>query len=89
MLKFTDSSFNFDLLRLQVQNYACQGCSNCADLSTYDLRTRQGMLNYLIIKRTCHLTKIETRIAQLNTQKEKIKGEIKNYQQILENYRNW
>ena len=74
---------NLDLLRLQVQNYACQGCANCSSISV-DLRSKQGVLTYLILKRTCFLTKLETKIEQLKTQKEKIEGEIKEYQGVLE-----
>ncbi len=75
---------NLELLRLQVQNYACRGCSNCSQSLQQDLRTRSGILNYLITKRTCFLTKLETRIQQLNTQKEKIVEEIKDYQAVLQ-----
>ena len=77
------STPNFDLLRSQVQNYACLGCSNCSQLSNYDLRTKPGILNYLITKRSCYLTKLETRLSQLTTQKEKIKEEIEGYQRFL------
>lgn len=77
------STPNFDLFRSQVQNYACLGCSNCSTLSNYDLRTRQGILNYLIAKRECYLTKLETRISQLSIQKEKVEGEIRSYKEFL------
>jgi hypothetical protein len=73
---------NLDFLRLQVQNYACQGCPNCSQIST-DLRSKQGILTYLIIKRTCFLTKLETKIEQLKTQKEKVEGEIRGYREVL------
>ena len=79
-------SANLELLRLQVQNYACRGCSNCSQSLQQDLRTRSGILNYLITKRSCFLTKLETRIQQLNTQKEKIVEEIKGYQAVLQTW---
>lgn len=74
---------NLDTLRLQVQNYACLGCSNCSALTNQDLRSKRGVLIYLVAKRSCYLGKLEKRINQLMEQKEKVKGEIESYQEVL------
>jgi hypothetical protein len=83
-MKINLQNSNLELLKLQVQNYTCQGCSNCSQTSQPDLRSKSGILTYLILKRTCFLIKIETRIEQLKVQKEKLEGEIRGYREVLE-----
>lgn len=77
------STSNFEILKIQVQNYSCLGCSKCTQLTNYDLRTKEGILNFLITKRTCFVNKLETRIENLSKQKEKVKVEIESYQELL------
>lgn len=77
------SNPNLELLKIQVQNYSCFGCSSCSKLTNYDLRTKSGIINYLIAKRNCYLTKLETKIGNLNAKKEQVKAEIASYQDFL------
>ena len=74
---------DLDLFRLQVQNYACLGCSSCSALTNSDLRTKQGIFTYLVAKRNCYLGKLEKKISKLVEQKEKVKREIGEYQEVL------
>ena len=73
-----------DIEKIKIQNYACQGCSNCSTLQEIDLRTSQGVFSYLIKKRSCYLNRIQDKIKNLQAKKEKVKTEIKQYQQQLE-----
>ena len=83
MVKINLQNSNLEILRLQVQNYTCQGCPNCSQ-NKPDLRSKQGILTYLILKRTCFLIKLETRMEQLKEKKEQLEGEIRGYQEFLE-----
>ncbi|MCE8163097.1 MAG: hypothetical protein I3274_02665 [Candidatus Moeniiplasma glomeromycotorum] len=78
-----DLETDLDLFRLQVQNFACLGCSNCSTLPKQDLRSKQGILTYLISKRSCYLGKLEKKISKLIEQKERVKGEIESYREVL------
>jgi len=72
-----------DIEKIKIQNYACQGCSNCSSLKEIDLRTRQGVFTYLIKKRSCYLNRIQDKIKNLQAKEETVKAEIKQYQQQL------
>jgi response regulator of citrate/malate metabolism len=73
-----------DIEKIKIQNYACQGCSNCSSLKSLDLRTRQGVFTYLIKKRSCYLNRIQDKISRLQTKEEAVKVEISEYQEQLE-----
>jgi len=73
-----------DIEKIKIQNYACQGCANCSSLKEIDLRTRQGVFNYLIKKRSCYLNRIQDKIKNLQAKEEIVKAEIRQYQQQLE-----
>jgi len=72
-----------DIEKIKIQNYACQGCSNCSSLQAIDLRTRQGVFTYLIKKRSCYLSRLQSKITTLQAKVEAVKLEIKQYQQQL------
>ena len=72
-----------DIEKIKIQNYACRGCSNCSQLKTVDLRTRQGVFTYLIKKRSCYLNRLEDKISKLQTKTETVKKEIGEYQGAL------
>jgi len=73
-----------DIEKIKIQNYACQGCSNCSALKEIDLRTRQGVFTYLIKKRSCYLSRLQSKISTLQTKAEAVKLEISQYQYQLE-----
>jgi hypothetical protein len=73
-----------DIEKIKIQNYACQGCSNCTSLKALDLRTRTGIFTYLIKKRSCYLSKLEDKISKLQVKVETVKVEIREYQEQLE-----
>jgi response regulator of citrate/malate metabolism len=74
-----------DIEKIKIQNYACQGCSNCSSLKEIDLRTRQGVFTYLIKKRSCYLTRLQSKILSLQEKVKVVEKEIKQYQEALEN----
>jgi response regulator of citrate/malate metabolism len=73
-----------DIEKIQIQNYACQGCSNCLQLKTLDLRTRPGIFTYLIKKRSCYLNRLQDKIKRLQEKEQAVKTEIKQYQEQLD-----
>lgn len=73
-----------DIEKIKIQNYACQGCSNCSALKEIDLRTRQGVFTYLIKKRNCYLRRLESKITTLQAKVKIVEKEISQYQQQLE-----
>jgi len=73
-----------DLEKIKIQNYACQGCANCSQLKSLDLRTRQGIFTYLIQKRSCYLHRIQDKIKRLQEKEATVKKEINQYQSQLE-----
>jgi hypothetical protein len=73
-----------DIEKIKIQNYACQGCSDCSFLKQIDLRTRQGVFTYLIKKRSCYLSRIQDKIRNLQIKEQAVELEIKKYQQQLD-----
>lgn len=73
-----------DIEKIQIQNYACQGCANCFQLKSIDLRTRQGIFTYLIKKRSCYLARIKDKIKRLQEKEAAVKLEIEQYQEQLD-----
>ena len=73
-----------DIEKIKIQNYACQGCVNCSALPEVDLRTRQGVFAYLIKKRSCYLSRLQSKISTLQAKAAAVKLEINQYQQQLE-----
>jgi hypothetical protein len=73
-----------DIEKIKIQNYACQGCANCSALKEIDLRTKQGVFSYLIKKRSCYLSKLQSKISTLQAKAAAVKLEINQYQQQLE-----
>jgi len=72
-----------DIEKIKIQNYACQGCTNCSSLKAIDLRTRQGVFSYLIKKRSCYLTRLQSKISTLQTKVKVVEKEIDKYQEAL------
>jgi len=72
-----------DIEKIKIQNYACQGCANCSTLPEIDLRTRQGVFTYLIKKRSCYLTRLQSKILSLQEKVKVVEKEIKQYQEAL------
>ena len=73
-----------DLEKIKIQNYACQGCANCSLLNSIDLRTKQGVFTYLIKKRSCYLTRLHSKITNLQIKVNEVEKEIREYQKALE-----
>ena len=73
-----------DLEKIKIQNYACQGCTNCSALPQIDLRTKQGVFTYLIKKRSCYLNRLQDKIQKLTKKTQTVELEIQQYQQALE-----
>ena len=73
-----------DIEKIKIQNYACQGCANCSALKEIDLRTKQGVFTYLIKKRSCYLSKLQSKISTLQAKAAAVKLEINQYHQQLE-----
>jgi response regulator of citrate/malate metabolism len=72
-----------DIEKIKIQNYACQGCANCSSLKEIDLRTRQGVFTYLIKKRSCYLSRLQSKILSLQEKVKVVEKEIKQYQEAL------
>jgi len=72
-----------DIEKIKIQNYACRGCRNCSSLKQIDLRTRQGVFTYLIKKRSCYLSRLQSKISTLEEKVKVVETEIKQYQQQL------
>ncbi|CAJ0851608.1 796_t:CDS:2 [Entrophospora sp. SA101] len=69
--------------KIKIQNYACQGCTNCSSLPQIDLRTKQGVFTYLIKKRSCYLSRLQDKIQKLTKKTQTVELEIQQYQQAL------
>ncbi|CAH1767423.1 2323_t:CDS:2 [Entrophospora sp. SA101] len=61
-----------------------QRCANCSSLKEIDLRTRQGVFSYLIKKRSCYLTRLQSKISTLQDKVKVVEKEIGKYQEALE-----
>jgi len=73
-----------DLEKIKIQNYACQGCSNCSSLKAIDLRTREGIFIYLIKKRSCYLERLKDKINKLTQKVKVVEREIGEYKGQLD-----
>ena len=79
---------HFDIEKIKIQNYACRGCPNCATLSEIDLRTKSGVFTYLIKKRSCYLSRLQSKLTNLQQKAQAVEKEIAEYQQALEQEKN-
>jgi len=72
-----------DIEKIKIQNYACKGCSNCSQLKALDLRTRQGVFTYLIKKRSCYLSRLQSKISTLQEKAQGVEKELQEYREAL------